>query len=131
MSDEDAFQAAIDANERDWTLRAVFADWLEDRGDVRAAWYRVRGYVPGAGCVNDVRCRYWCLNFYIPSGADLPEDLFNLLEVPGKGDTFAPSWHLYDDPFSRRQCDDAAAYAFAKIPAERQAELIAGSEVTV
>src|SRR4051812_28166548 len=38
MHDETAFLCAI--REGDDTARLAFADWLEERGDVRAAWVR-------------------------------------------------------------------------------------------
>jgi uncharacterized protein (TIGR02996 family) len=40
MNDEDAFQRAIDAEPGNLTLKRVFADWLEEQGDWRAAGYR-------------------------------------------------------------------------------------------
>ncbi len=43
MTDEAAFQAAIDADPANVALRLVFADWLEERGDWRAAGYRWMG----------------------------------------------------------------------------------------
>jgi len=41
VSDEDAFQAAIDAAARDQLPRLVFCDWLDEQGDPRADGYRV------------------------------------------------------------------------------------------
>ncbi len=43
MTDEAAFQAALDERPADHALRLVFADWLEERGDWRAAGYRWMG----------------------------------------------------------------------------------------
>jgi uncharacterized protein (TIGR02996 family) len=43
MTDESAFQAALDADPANFALRLVFADWLEERGDRRAAGYRWMG----------------------------------------------------------------------------------------
>lgn len=43
MTTEDDFQAAIDAEPANGLLRQVFADWLDDRGDDRAAGYRALG----------------------------------------------------------------------------------------
>ena len=40
MTDEDTFQAALDAEPDNSAMRLVFADWLEERGDWRAAGYR-------------------------------------------------------------------------------------------
>lgn len=43
MTDESAFQSAFDADPTNSALRLVFADWLEERGDWRAAGYRWMG----------------------------------------------------------------------------------------
>jgi uncharacterized protein (TIGR02996 family) len=43
VTTEDDFQAALDASPEDWQTRLVFADWLQERGDRRAAGYRVLG----------------------------------------------------------------------------------------
>jgi len=40
MTDEATFRAALDAEPDNVELRGVFADWLEERGDDRAAGYR-------------------------------------------------------------------------------------------
>src|SRR5205807_34493 len=41
MSDEAAFLQALDADPEDLTLRMVFADWLEERGDPRGELLRL------------------------------------------------------------------------------------------
>jgi len=41
--EEAAFQAQLDANPGDSLCRQVFADWLDERGDIRAAGYRKLG----------------------------------------------------------------------------------------
>jgi uncharacterized protein (TIGR02996 family) len=43
MTDETAFQAALDAEPSNSGMRLVFADWLEEHGDWRAAGYRWMG----------------------------------------------------------------------------------------
>jgi uncharacterized protein (TIGR02996 family) len=43
MNDETAFVNAIAAAPRDESLRLLFADWLDVRGDPRGAWLRDRG----------------------------------------------------------------------------------------
>src|SRR5947208_13878523 len=40
MTDEDLFRAALEADPGNHALRRLFADWLADRGDARAAGYR-------------------------------------------------------------------------------------------
>src|SRR5262249_19063984 len=41
MNDEAAFLAAIQAAPEDGNLRLVYADWLEERGDVRGEYLRL------------------------------------------------------------------------------------------
>lgn len=43
MHTEDDFQRGLDADPFDWQLRLVFADWLDEQGDPRAAGYRELG----------------------------------------------------------------------------------------
>src|SRR5204863_136709 len=43
VTTEDDFQNALDADPADWQTRLVFADWLQERGDVRAEGYRALG----------------------------------------------------------------------------------------
>lgn len=43
MTTEDDFQRRLDNKPNDFLTRLVFADWLEERGDVRAAGYRLMG----------------------------------------------------------------------------------------
>ncbi len=42
MRDENSFLQAIRANRHDDALHLVYADWLEDRGDIRAEYLRLR-----------------------------------------------------------------------------------------
>src|SRR5262245_27846051 len=73
MSDEAAFLAAIRAAPDDVTLRLVYADWLDERGDPRAAWVR-----------REVRWRAELerLDSAIRPIADRPVDLSNLSNLP-------------------------------------------------
>lgn len=43
MNDEEAFQDHLDQYPDDHFARMAFADWLQDRGDVRAEGYRALG----------------------------------------------------------------------------------------
>jgi uncharacterized protein (TIGR02996 family) len=128
MTTEDDFQRALDASPDDWQTRLVFADFLEERGDPRAEGYRALG-------VN--RRRPWpefLTRFTFNSGhpyagacdagspGTLPNDWYR---------TADPDWTRSGvGPFhkvERREAEDAAALAFAKLPAERRAELLAGA----
>jgi uncharacterized protein (TIGR02996 family) len=42
VTDDEAFLAAIRADPDDDTARLVYADWLDERGDVRGEWLRVQ-----------------------------------------------------------------------------------------
>lgn len=114
MTTEDDFQNALDAQPDDWQTRLVFADWLQERGDPRAEGYRALG-------VN--RC------FPLYTSAE------QYRWIPGHmrgtvGDCWLPwDWteQIPDSNHrdSRREAEDAAALAFAQLPPERRAELLA------
>lgn len=131
MNEEEAFQAALDANPDDWQTRGVFADWLEERGDVRAEGYRalgVLGKYPSYGhedvsvVVWDRRCPYWVTESDVKSRV-LPLDWYDMLVIRGKGEKCAPDWAFATNA-TRRECEDAAALAFSKLPAERRKQLL-------
>src|SRR5262245_48315405 len=42
MNDDDCFLRAIQIDPEDQTLRLAYADWLEERGDQRAGYIRLR-----------------------------------------------------------------------------------------
>lgn len=132
MTTEDDFHRALDANPDDWQCRLVFADWLEERGDVRAEGYRALG----AQRLHSVRGAEWYLGTAAPphpaatvieeyGPCRLPADWFAALTA-GRAIVSGPNhdvaWRRFD---SRRQAEDDAAVAFMKLPAERRAELLA------
>lgn len=128
MTTEDDFQAALDAHPDDWQTRLVFADWLDERGDPRAAGYRALGVLrrrPQFDTAPDV---YW---YFANDRTDrhqyadplherralIPTDWFRLA---------APGRDFWTSGFdTRRAAEDAAAEAFARLPASRRAELLA------
>jgi uncharacterized protein (TIGR02996 family) len=140
MTTEDDFQSALDATPEDWQTRLVFADWLEERGDLRAEGYRALGRlakrsmlckmnspmtgVPAAGAffifgnatLNDASM--------LARWADciLPLDWYNLLPVaPENPVPRSTTWRYWT---TRRKAEDDAAQAFASLPPERRAELL-------
>lgn len=129
MCDEEkAFQDALDRNGQDHTTRLVFADWLQERGDERAAGYRalaVAAAIPNnvlAGWPHwwsngDPKIQEWAADF---GPNKLPKDWYRLTA----GDRMGSHGAHLDFP-SRREAEDAAALAFARLPPERQAELLA------
>lgn len=128
MTTEDDFQNTLDATPDAHHVRLVFADWLQDRGDKRAEGYRALGVlrrIPFGSRRRDVLTRYgeWYAEFYDAEGfdpqSDLPTDWFRRLR--GK-----PAWSTRGKKgwATRREAEDAAATAFAKLSAARRAELL-------
>jgi uncharacterized protein (TIGR02996 family) len=136
MNDEEAFHAALDANPNDHTTRLVFADWLQERGDPRAEGYRALGVRSHRFHVSTDQV-WWLGNAeepaisqvamtqpeYVHRHGILPKDWFQAVEG---GQTALWCWRKFDH---RREAEDAAAFAFAKLPPERRAELLASPPV--
>jgi uncharacterized protein (TIGR02996 family) len=124
MTSEEDFHAALDACPEDWQTRLVFADWLQERGDVRAEGYRALGRLrlyPGS--TKQFPC-WWshpnCIGVEEPNQhGQLPTDWFLVVQTD-------PSHTWWEDYSRRRDAEDAAAIAFTKLPPARRAELIAG-----
>jgi uncharacterized protein (TIGR02996 family) len=132
VTTEDDFQRQLDEQPTDWQTRLVFADWLADRGDPRAAGYRaiaIQERRPLQGHNKDREAWWW---HALPSGASndnfyniIPYDWFELLP-PGEGSKmFWPVFSEKGGVKSRRECEDALALAFSRLPPERQAALLA------
>jgi len=134
MTTEQDFNDALDLHPNDWQTRLVFADWLDERDDPRAEGYRAlaacRVYPattasqstwggtnhPAMGDPDWVMANRSCL---------LPTDWFLLLPFDPKldwQDTNRPIWKRKK---KRRESEDGAALAFAKLPAARRAQLLA------
>jgi uncharacterized protein (TIGR02996 family) len=111
MTTEDDFQRALDACPEDWQTRLVFADWLDERGDPRGPGYRALGANEMHPMRLDSRWLYLRASLRLPGAQWMPHDWYELM-----GD---------DVTTARRAAEDLAARAFAKLPAERRAELLA------
>lgn len=135
MTTEDDFQAALDAVPNDWQTRLVFADWLQDRGDPRAEGYRTLGLLRfrplriedgdeaawTAGASDNTSHR----NHPIHGRAMVDRDWYDLVAPPTPrvhGWQSANWWAYFH---TRRECEDALALAFARLPPDRRAELLA------
>ena len=144
MTTEDDFQSQLDAHPDDHQTRRVFADWLQDRSDPRAEGYRALGVLdkrPRPDSQDQGATRRFFTWFkrekqpakkYHPNS--LPGDWFLLLKggkqysdagtaVTSKDRYILGDWTDYR---TQRAAEDAAALAFAELPAERQTELLAG-----
>ena len=134
MTTEDDFQAALDANPEDHQTRLVFADWLQERGDVRAEGYRALGVL-----------RLWPLEYQddgpawsfhngfgryqsedVPKHHALPKPWFEAAKMHNKVRLWMhpPDTNLR----TRHEAEDVAALAFSKLPPESRAELLADGE---
>lgn len=136
MTTEDDFNAALDACPEDWQTRLVFADWLQERGDPRAEGYRAIASNRFVFCDQAARGKgafSWIPlepstifeSGYDDTGdpSDIPSDWFDEL-VGGELRERGP-WGGGSVQYpNRRAAEDAAALAFAELPAERRAELL-------
>jgi uncharacterized protein (TIGR02996 family) len=110
VTTEEDFQARLDARPDDDTARLVYADWLEERGDPRAEGYRAmgaRGMQP-LGIIGG----WW-----------------GWARTTGQSYGYCVAGEWYDAMprerrHSRREAEDAAALAFAKLPLHRRQELL-------
>lgn len=121
MTTGDDFWAAIEADIDDHVCRLMFADWLQERDDPRAEGYRAigarRAFISQSvydwRVTNDVRERDSC---------GLPPDWSSaMLDWLREAHGHQSAWHY----LTRREVEDAAALAFARLPAARRAELLA------
>lgn len=103
----DAFAAALDADPSDSAARLLYADWLEERGDERAAGYRwmaERGKWPYE-TISRVGWRWYEDDLQSGDPAAVGEELFDATPEPKDRRGYAYS--------SRRAAEDALAWAFA------------------
>ena len=121
MTTEDDFQRHLDAHPDDHHTRLVLADFLQERGDARAEGYRALGMLrkqPGEKEYTSWLCD-WAGDAYWSECADaLPEDWHRLFHKHARQSYVG---HRYAN---RRDAEDAAALAFAQLPAARRAELL-------
>jgi uncharacterized protein (TIGR02996 family) len=133
MTTEEDFQNALDAEPDNHHLRLVFADWLEERGDIRAAGYRALAINQKNGAnstglnptdfkwASDLQTYWRCAGRSGYSGEAyerLPGDWFSLLKKTDSEDPWS-GWYS-----NRKEAEDDAASVFLKLPVERQQELL-------
>jgi uncharacterized protein (TIGR02996 family) len=124
ISTEEAFQLALDADPTDANIRVVFADYLDEQGDPRGPGYRalgLHGHRPWKQTIGDYT---WHGSLTVSSPAEiLPNDWF--CELTGKQSLDACWPASFVEGLPRSNVEDAAALAFSRLPATRQAELLA------
>ncbi len=129
MTTEDDFQHALDTNPEDWHTRLVFADWLDERGDERAAGYRAMGLRRVAPTLwRGAGVWVWLNERYLAGYKNreeelrvsvLPDDWYNRLPPTRHASRCAEERRVL------REALDDAARAFAQLPPARRAELLA------
>ena len=131
MTTEDEFQALLDANPEDHHTRLVFADWLQERNDPRAEGYRAlgaMGFVPFQGWWIGSRSTRM-LDAARRQGHYATAWLKALVapdwyaQIGGaKREDVEGEWKRFE---TRREVEDAVAFAFSELPPERRVELLA------
>ncbi len=98
MSDDAAFLRGIQADPRDWSLRLVYADWLEERGDPRGELVRIEDEMRLLPVFGD---RFWDLK---PRRNELRGQVSpEWLEAMGFGTTWHPVFrHGWPDGLKER-----------------------------
>lgn len=131
MHSEDEFQAHLDDHPDDHAARMIFADWLDEQGDLRGPGYRWMGANWKMAKTNH---HIWWISreSHTSDGTEgeewkrLPDDWFYLIPKIDRDGTFPDQdeskfWRFAR---SRQRLEDAAALAFSRLPASRQAELL-------
>lgn len=141
MTTEDDFRRALDAHPDDHHTRLVFADWLDEHGDPRGEGYRALGALrlwpfewnnpPDPGGVSRWLFHNGKGNYRgvpIPDEHRLPQDWIDAITGKKQRQPLIICWDIGTGgtPAPRSLMEDAAALAFAKLPAKRRATLLAG-----
>jgi uncharacterized protein (TIGR02996 family) len=119
MTEEEDFRRQLDLRPDDHHTRLVYADWLDDRGDPRGPGYRALGVLAKVPRLT-VGGEWAYANWDVPDRHDaLPPDWFKglrrgLYNSDGRVRSYVRRYNAEDD----------AALAFARLPAERQRELL-------
>jgi uncharacterized protein (TIGR02996 family) len=136
VTTEDDFHAALDAQPDDWHTRLVFADWLEEQGDPRAEGYRALGVIRkrsyACGFDNKTTKKWTGAGWIAVVGKGikgvycLPEDWFGAIKGLGRDPLYRPRYASENTKaVKRRAVEDAVALAFARLPPDRRANLLA------
>lgn len=111
MTEREAWYAKLESAPEDSGLRMIFADWLDDRGEVEmAAGYRALG-----------RCER------VPTPSPISGWCWNLWHSLPKEPSFLPTpWDTAIQPYTYaaatlREIEDRAALAWSRLTPEQQA----------
>lgn len=115
-------QRHLDAKPDDHAARRLLGEWLTACGDERGAGYVALAVFELHTYSGQRGRRVWFSGHEYPasvrkSGCTLPGDWYESLRVP------TPNWHHWR---TRRTAENAAAFAFLRLPESRRAELMKG-----
>ena len=117
MTTEEDFQTLLDKDITDYTTRLIFADWLDEIGDKRAAGYRKMGELQLAPFVYDMNRGLSSNNYlwvWVRNGKSSTKHYLNYKWY----NKLSNQPFLHDgssDYYSRRQAEDEAAIAYYKM----------------
>ncbi len=134
LEDEDSFHAHLDAHPDDHTARMIFADYLDEQNDPRAAGYRalgvngrrpdfVRDHTRSSFFTSPRAIQYYGSGDFHHPDSVLPIDWYETIPVHTEAQGGGEPSHWKYHP-NRRAVEDAAAHAFSQLPPERQHELL-------
>lgn len=142
MVTEEDFQRNLDKRPRDFLLRLVFADWLEEKGDERASGYRALGvHKIRPYKIRTTSDSTWC--YHNGYGIDskgrmhkehiMPQDWLDLSQqqedyrLCHKRSMYLNNCLSRCVAPTRKWLEDVAALAFTLLNPERQRELLEGN----
>lgn len=125
-AEEKAFNDALDTAPDNDLARAVYADWLQDRGDPRGPGYRAlarlrrragKCSLPRLGFIWGNRDALGADNLYFSPRphCGLPDVWFKHLPIKGNGYDHPHAWSYYP---TRRAAEDAAALAYSALSSQ-------------
>lgn len=137
MQNEYEFQAALDAEPTCSTTRQVFADWLEEQGDIRAEGYRALGVLGLYPSIRRTHATFGGMNHphvngirYNPNWREqnryrlLPVEWFNLISFDGGHDWERDTRKIWIKCNTRRQLEDRVTKAFHLLPEDVRMRLL-------
>lgn len=129
-SEEEAFWQQLAAHPDDSHTRLVFADWLEERGDVRAEGMRCLGLIKWVPFVPNNGNPNWTVgNYNVPQSRDrskIPNDWYNKTTPVTAGrdvPTVVFDEHWWGNE-SLTELESEVARAFSRLPCERRMQLL-------
>lgn len=129
MQTEDEFQAALDAEPTCSTTRQVFADWLDEKDDIRAEGYRALGVLGLYPSICGTQATFGGMNHpnatervsdwgWLQANKDwlLPIEWFNLIPYLAGNDWELDTRKIWIRRDTRRELEDRVTKVFHLLP---------------